>query len=98
MWDRHENLTFRHYHAMQYMLPATLERLYKHDQQTLFNPEFFETRTSKNLDAQFVQVKPIAQFPNNEVDLGYQVGTRGNGVDYPTWPKDLLVEVVTGDN
>ncbi|KAJ5596010.1 hypothetical protein N7450_002468 [Penicillium hetheringtonii] len=98
LWDRHENLTFRHYHAMQYMLPATLESLYKHDQQTLFNPEFFETRTSKNLDAQFVQVKPIAQFPNNEVDLGYQVGTRGNGVDYPTWPKDLLVEVVTGDN
>ena len=72
-----------------------LKLLYQHDSQTLFKPEFFESRMSKALNTTFIQVKPIAQFPNKEVELGYRVGTRGNGVDAPHWPEDLSVEVVT---
>ena len=73
-----------------------LKLLYQHDAQTLFKPEFFEPRVSKMLDTTFIQIKPVAQFPNKEVELGYTVGTRGNGIDAPAWPKDLTVEVVTG--
>lgn len=83
---------------MQYSIPAMLKSLYQHDHEALFKPEFFEARTSGVLNAGFVQVKPIAQFPGKEVELRYNVGTRGNGVDYPAWPKDLTVETVTGDN
>ena len=65
---------------------------------TVFKPEFFEQREAKNLETTFIQVKPIAQFPNKEVELRYNVGTRGNGVDQPRWPKDLSVEVVDETN
>ncbi|KAH8426492.1 uncharacterized protein LDX57_004227 [Aspergillus melleus] len=98
VWERHDSITFRHYHAMQYLLPAMLKSLYQHDRDTLFNPAFFEPRLSKNISTTFIGVKPIAQFPGKEVDLKYNVGTRGNGIDQPMWPKDLTVEVVTGSN
>ncbi|EMR69260.1 putative caib baif family enzyme protein [Eutypa lata UCREL1] len=62
---------------------------------TLFSPAFFEERRAENLGVAFVQVKPIAQFTDGAVDLGYHIGTRGNGVDQPVWPADLTVEVVS---
>jgi hypothetical protein len=83
---------------MVYLLPRMLKLLHQYDAEELFNPSFFELRNAKNLGVTFVQVKPIAQFSNKEVDLNYQVGTRGNGVDQPVWPKNLTVEVVTGEN
>ncbi|OJJ66153.1 hypothetical protein ASPBRDRAFT_666513 [Aspergillus brasiliensis CBS 101740] len=98
VWKRHDSITFRHYHAMQHLLPAILRSLCKHDEQTLFKPGFFEPRLAKNMNTTFLVVKPIAQFPGKEVDLKYNVGTRGNGIDQPVWPKDLTVEVVTGSN
>lgn len=67
--------------------------LYKHDAQTLFKPEFFEKRKSKAVGHEFLQLKPIADF-KGDVRLGYNVGTRTNGVDQPKWPNDLSVEVV----
>jgi len=39
-------------------------------------------------------VKPIIQYPQGNVKLGYSIGTRGNGVDQPVWPKNLMTEVV----
>lgn len=98
LWTRHGSPTFRHYHAMQHLIPAVLRSLYEHDQESLFKPEFFEPRLSKIMNMQFIQVKPVAQFPGKEVELKYNIGTRGNGVDQPVWPKDLTVESVTGSN
>ena len=43
---------------------------------------------------EYVQLKPIARFKDG-VRLGYNVGTRTNGVDKPKWPSDLTVEIVT---
>lgn len=68
--------------------------LHQHNTKTLFQPAFFEPRKADNLNTTFIQVKPIAQFRNDAVELKYNVGTRGNGVDQPIWPKDLTVEVV----
>ena len=73
-----------------------MKMLYQYDAKTLFQADFFEPRVSKALNTTFIQVKPIAQFPNKEVELGYNIGTRGNGVDQPVWPKNLTVEIVTG--
>lgn len=98
VWTRHGSPVFRHYHAMPYLLPAMLKLLYQHDAEGLFNPAFFEERRAENLDTTFVQVKPVAQFADGAVNLGYHIGTRGNGVDEPVWPDDLTVEVVSGKN
>ena len=68
--------------------------LHKYDEGTLFNPEFFEKRTSKAMGHEYIQIKPIAKF-KDDVRLGYNVGCRPNGMDKPRWPSDLSVEVVT---
>jgi hypothetical protein len=82
---------------MPYSIPAMMKLLVQHDSQTLFNPTFLQPMEAKYLETTFIRPKPVAQFANG-VELGYHVGTRGNGVDQPVWPKDLTVEVVTGEN
>ncbi|KAI0846762.1 CoA-transferase family III [Daldinia vernicosa] len=96
LWKRHGSPVFRYYHAMPHSLPAMLKLLNQHDSQVLFNPVFFQEQEAKNIGATFVQVKPVAQFADEAVDLGYHIGTRGNGVDEPVWPENLTVEVVRG--
>jgi len=81
---------------MQYLLPAMMKLLYQHDAKTLFQPSFFESRHSEAVDRTFIVVKPIAQFKDGDVELKYQVGTRGNGIDMPVWPEDLKTEIVKG--
>ncbi|KAK6358326.1 hypothetical protein TWF730_007672 [Orbilia blumenaviensis] len=98
LWNRHGSPVFRHYQPMQVLLPAMMRLLYQYDKETLFKQQFFEPRRAENLGVTFVQVKPIAQFKDNAVELRYNVGTRGNGTDQPFWPKDLMVQIVTGDN
>jgi hypothetical protein len=83
---------------MSYTIPALLNIIKTHSEETVFNSSFFEHREAKNLETTFLTVKPIAQFPNKEVELRYNVGTRGNGVDQPRWPQDLSVEVVKEEN
>lgn len=39
-------------------------------------------------------VKPVLQFPGNNVGPGFQVSGRTNGVDEAKWPADLMVDVV----
>lgn len=47
----------------------------------IFNPSFFETRVSKALNVKVKVVKPVIQFHQKEMLLGYNVGTRGNAHD-----------------
>lgn len=86
---------------MSYTIPAMLKSLQTHCGKTLFRPEFFTSYRPKNLargtqeeGPEVTIVKPILHFPGGEVKLGWNVGTRGNGVDEPRWPEDLAVEVV----
>ncbi|KAK5168145.1 uncharacterized protein LTR77_006713 [Saxophila tyrrhenica] len=95
VWKRNGSPVYRHYHSMQYLLPEMIGRLVKHSSDILFRPEFYEHRESKAAGHTFVQVKPIAQFKDGEVELRYNVGTRTNGVDKARWPEDLGVEVVS---
>ncbi|KAK0896110.1 hypothetical protein LTR02_011416 [Friedmanniomyces endolithicus] len=91
--QRHGDPVFRHYHNMGYTLPAMFALLEENVSETLYRPEFFERRVSKAVGREFVQVKPVARFADG-VELGYSVGTRGNGVDPARWPKDLRTEIV----
>ncbi|KAJ5175114.1 CoA-transferase family III [Penicillium canariense] len=94
LWERHGSPIFRHYSPLAHLLPSMLELLYRYDAATLLKPEFFEPRRSGAVGATFIQVKPIAQFEGGAVELKYNVGSRGNGIDKPVWPDDLTTEIV----
>ncbi|CZR63570.1 related to acyl-CoA transferases/carnitine dehydratase [Phialocephala subalpina] len=98
VWTRNGRQVFRHYHSMSYTLPRFAKMLAENSSNTVLRDEWFETRESKAVGAEIRCVKPILQFPGGEVKLGFNVGTRTNGVDNPRWPKDLLVEVVDESN
>jgi hypothetical protein len=91
LWTRNGRQVFRHYHSMNYTAPRYMEMFRA---QGMFNLDFFELRQSKALGLQFRVPKPVLQFPPGTVEPGYNIGTRGNGVDQPYWPDDLSTEVV----
>ncbi|KAL4861618.1 hypothetical protein BDV12DRAFT_207856 [Aspergillus spectabilis] len=95
LWARHDKLTFRHWNNMPHMFPLLLQSLQKNSRGTLLNPDFFEVRYSKAMEKHFKCLRPVLQFPGEQVQPGYQVGTRPNGWDAPRWPKDLATEVAT---
>lgn len=72
-----------------------LKLLRQYDEKDLFNPSFFQNYRSEAVGVTTSKVRPVAQFKDNVVELKYNVGTRGNGVDKPMWPDDLTVEVVS---
>jgi len=78
------------------LLPPYMGMLFQKSAAKLFKPSYFESRPAKALNekATFKTVKPILTFPGGEVKLGFNVSTRGNEVDQPRWPKDLMTEVV----
>ncbi|KAH4048462.1 hypothetical protein HBH49_159000 [Parastagonospora nodorum] len=94
VWTRNGRQVFRHYHNMQYTLPRYLQMMRANASDVLFKPEFFEVRHSGAIGKDVKTVKPIVQYPDGKVELKFNVGTRGNGVDQPRWPEDLMTEVV----
>lgn len=60
----------------------------------VFNPDFFEKEHSGALGKDVLCPKPVIHFPRGPVQLRYNVGTRGNGIDQAQWPEDLMTEVV----
>lgn len=93
VWTRNGRRVFRHYHNMNYTEPPYLD-MFK--EQGLYDLDFFEIREAKALGGQKLRVpRPVLRFPEGTVEPGYNVSTRGNGVDKPFWPKDLSTEVIT---
>ena len=76
------------------MFPHVFKSLFKNCAKELFQPGFFETRHSGAVDHYFKSVRPVLSFPNREVALGFNVGTRTNGKDAAHWPEDLSTEVI----
>jgi hypothetical protein len=77
---------------MGYTIPRYMEMIAKNTK--LFQPSFFEHRESKALGVVVETIKPIIKYDDDQVELRYNVGTRGNGKDAPRWPEDLLTEIV----
>jgi len=78
------------------MLPQVMGMLFKNSAAKLFKPSFFTEYDAGALGEgiKMKVVAPVLKFPEGKVKLGFQVGTRGNGVDAPRWPEDLMTEVV----
>jgi hypothetical protein len=94
VWKRNGKQTFRHFHNMQWTLSRFLQMLKQNSGKVLFDADFFEKRRSGALGKDILTPKPIIRFPEGKVRLKYNVGTRGNGVDQPRWPENLMTEVV----
>ncbi|KAK5045785.1 hypothetical protein LTR84_008878 [Exophiala bonariae] len=93
VWARNGRQVFRHYHSMNYTIPRYFEMMRKEG--TILDLKYFEKRVSKAQgDLVFRAPKAVLQFPPNTVQLSFNVGTRGNGIDEPKWPDDLLTEIV----
>ncbi|KAF1851406.1 CoA-transferase family III [Cucurbitaria berberidis CBS 394.84] len=94
VWTRNGRQVFRHHHNMAYSLPRFLQMLKTNSAHILFNPDFFEDRHSGAIGKDIRCIKPIIRYPEGKVQLRYNVGTRGHGVDQPRWPNDLMCEIV----
>lgn len=93
MWTRYGRFVFRHTDNMSTTPPKLLDMLTE-GQAPIFNPNFFEIRANHAIGVPVNTVKPILTFTEGIVKPSYNVGARGNGVDQPVWPKDLMEEVV----
>lgn len=94
LWKRNGSPVFRHYHHMAYTIPRTIGMIKTNSADKVFKPEFFSRYHVKTVGKDIQIVAPVLQFPGGEVEPGYTIGTRTNGVDKPRWPEDLSVEVV----
>lgn len=94
VWEKHGAPVFRHYDHMLAMLFKVMVMLRKNTPD-LFDDSHFEIRHPSHLNISYRTVKPVLQFPDGLVKPGFTVGTRGNGVDKPHWPKNLKTEVIT---
>jgi hypothetical protein len=77
-----------------YTIPRFKSLIKTNSENILLRPGFFEERESKALGVTVKTVKPMINFYGNEIELRYNVGTRGNAVDQPKWPADLRMEIV----
>jgi hypothetical protein len=94
LWTSNGRKIFRHYEGMIQMLPQVIGMLFKNSAAKLFQPSFFETRDAGALGTRMKIVAPVLKFPEGKVTLGFNVSTRGDGVDQARWPEDLMVEIV----
>lgn len=94
LWVSYGNPVFRHYHAMVNSIPKMLGLLASDSKSPICQAEFYEDRKAENLGTKIRTVKPVLEFPGKEVELGFNIGTRGNGADQPRWPENLLTEIV----
>lgn len=93
LWESYGKFQFRANNPMEVSGPFVLKLM--SEKNDSFRDEYFITRRSGVLGVDIRCLKPALEFPDGEVNLSYNVGTRGNGVDKPFWPQDLLTEVVT---
>ncbi|KAF2637417.1 CoA-transferase family III [Massarina eburnea CBS 473.64] len=94
VWSRNGKPVFRHYHNMGYTIPRFLQMVKQNSGPIVFNPDFFEKRYSGAIGKDILTPKPVIRYPGGEVELKYNVGTRGNGVDKAKWPENLMTEIV----
>ena len=94
LWKRNGRAVFRAEHNMGYTIPRVMKMIKENSGDVVHNPEFFEDRKNGVLGVDVRSVKPIIRFKGDEVELGYNIGTRGNGVDQARWSEDLMTEIV----
>lgn len=101
LWTKNGRKVFRHYEGMTRMLPQVMAAMFKNSAAKLFKPAYFtEAEAPLGEGGEPITMKivrPVLKFTGNggeKPELGFNVGTRGNGVDQPRWPEDLLISIV----
>ncbi|PHH68332.1 hypothetical protein CDD82_632 [Ophiocordyceps australis] len=94
VWTRHASPVFHVHDNTRRTVPAMKQLLQLHDSDVLLQPGFFHECFSSPVGVKVRKVKPVARYGDGVVDLAYNVGARGNGVDDGRWPDDLTVPVV----
>lgn len=79
---------------MNYTIPRVLASMEERSGDVFFNQDFYENRESRAIGVTMRLLKPAIKFPNQEVKPGFNIGTRGNGMDQPRWPDDLCTEII----
>jgi hypothetical protein len=97
--DRMGRPVWRHTDSMGETLPAMFALLRKHAGDVLFQDAFFVERPAPALkggDVVIRSVRPVCKWTDEAkgVQPGFNVSTRGNGVDAARWPEDLMTQVV----
>ncbi|KAI1907911.1 hypothetical protein LOZ12_005507 [Ophidiomyces ophidiicola] len=90
---RYGSPVFRHYDHMLVIISRVMTLLKEHSPD-LFDAKFFETRPCPNLGISIRTIKPVVQF-DEIVKLGFDIGTRSNGVDEARWPSAAYRHVAT---
>jgi hypothetical protein len=92
MWKSYGQFQLGAADTMEKSAPMVMKLM--NERNDSFRDEFFEERRSRILDVDIRCVKPVIQYPDGEVKLCFNIGTRGNGRDAPRWPRNLLTEVI----
>ena len=92
LWSRFGKFEFRAHQTMEETAPLVLQAM---RQKGCLKNEFFHVVHSGALGVDLRCLRPVLQYPKGEVELRFNVGTRGNGVDQARWPQDLGTEVIT---
>nr|KMM66414.1 CAIB/BAIF family enzyme [Coccidioides posadasii RMSCC 3488] len=91
-WDKlrrhYDSPVFRHDDHMLVLISRVMSML-KDKSSHLFDPKFFESRPCPNLGISIRTVKPVIQF-DGVVKPGFDIGTRGNGVDEARWTSEPI--------
>ncbi|KAI1279480.1 CoA-transferase family III domain-containing protein [Xylaria sp. FL0933] len=93
MWATHGSPVFRHYDNTRKTVPAMLQLIEGHNGGFDISTVLQEYN-SVAVGITVSKVKPVARYENDTVELRYNIGARGNGVDNAVWPEDLGVEVI----
>lgn len=91
LWNRYERFQFRAEHSMEYTSPKVMKWM---GDQGCFREEFFEQRRSGILGVDIRALRSVIGYPNGNVKMKFNIGTRGNATDAPRWPENLLTEIV----
>ncbi|ETN44475.1 uncharacterized protein HMPREF1541_10145 [Cyphellophora europaea CBS 101466] len=93
VWAKSGKQVFRHFNNTGMLLSPHMKIC---ADLGLFEKGFLEVRECGALGRLTMRVvKPVLSFPDGRVRPGFNVSTRGNGVDQAYWPEDLSVEVVS---
>ncbi|KAJ7481619.1 alpha-methylacyl-CoA racemase [Mycena latifolia] len=95
----HNNPVFLPHQNLPGISIRCVQLLIKNAPGRIIRPNWLEDRQSDAIGARVRTIKPVAEWDANSdgsrgVQPGFNVGTRGNGVDVARWPEDLLQEVV----
>ncbi|KXN81477.1 hypothetical protein AN958_04558 [Leucoagaricus sp. SymC.cos] len=93
LWSRYDYFVFHSSDNMGITIPACLQWL-REKKTPMFDEKYFEVRENAALGIGVKTIKPVLNFVEGGVEVGYNVGSRPNGMDAPKWPANLLTEVV----